>query len=207
MKGSPPLGNDFFLFYFTGVMPYLLLTHLIQHMSSGVRGYRYLMQIPTITPVDLLISKAIVELFTTTLIFFIFLGLFMLFGVDAVPVAPENVFIAFIITWVMGTGLGFICASLAEFGAAAETVVGVLLRIVYFTSGIFYVPGKMPLVARDILVWNPFLHVIDFMRVGFFSSYEPAWMTISYSATFAICALLAGMVSVAAQHRRMRTVT
>lgn len=206
MHGSPPMGNDFFLFYFTGVMPYLLLTHLIQHMSSAVRGYRYLMQIPSITPVDLLVAKSIVEMFTTAVIFVVFLGLFQVFGVESTPVRPENVFVAFLITWVLGTGLGCVCAALSEFGAAAETIVGVLLRLVYFTSGIFYVPGRLPLFAREILVWNPFMHVVDYMRVGFFATYEPAWMTIDYAASCAVFALVIGMVAIASLHRRMRAI-
>lgn len=206
MHGSPPMGQDFFLFYFTGVMPYLLLSHLAMHLAHAVKGYRHLMQIPTITPVDLLLSRAIVEVFTTGLIFLIFLGLFHAAGVDATPVAPQNVVLAFAVTWVLGTGIGFVLAALAEFGAAAESMMSIVLRLVYFASGIFYVPGKLPVFARDILVWNPFLHLVDLMRVGFFETYDPPWLDVPYSITCAIVVLLLGMTSVATLHRRMRSI-
>ena len=204
MHGQPPIGHSFFLFYFTGVMPYLLLSHLISHLGGAVRAAKPLMQVPSITPVDILLAKSIVEMFTTAVVFIVFVGLFQAFGVDAIPAAPQKVLVAFGVTWVLGTGLGFAAAALSEFGAAAESVVGLMLRFLYFASGIFYVPGKMPLVAREILVWNPFLHLVDYSRTGFFRSYEPAWMDISYPITCAVFSMLFGMACVAVLRRRMR---
>jgi capsular polysaccharide transport system permease protein len=66
-------------------------------------------------------------------------------------------------------------------------------RVLYFTSGIFYVPGMMPDWARDILAWNPLLHAIDWFRAGFFASYQPHWLDRSYLVILAILALLCGL--------------
>ncbi|MDI4642907.1 ABC transporter permease [Rhodoblastus acidophilus] len=206
MHGKPPMGNSFFLFYFTGVMPYLLVSHLISHLGVTIRSYKQLMQIPRITPLDLLVARAIVELFTTAVIYLLFLALFGVFGINALPISPQNVLGAFAITWVLGFGLGCCLASLAEFGVAAEHVVNVVLRLLYFGSGIFYVPSMMPVRARNILSWNPFMHVVDYMRIGYFRSYHPSWMDISYAVAFSIFAMAAGLASVMAMRRRMRTI-
>jgi capsular polysaccharide transport system permease protein len=205
MHGSPPLGTSFFLFYFTGVMPYLLLSHLIMNLGSAVKSQRYLMQIPFVTPMEILIAKGLVEAFSTSIIFVIFICLFFVFGVDATPANMLSIFYAFLMTFMLGFGLGTICASLVEFGAGTEAVVAVLLRFVYFTSGIFYVPATIPVSARDILVWNPFLHIIDSMRIGFFKFYDPPWLDLRYPAFFAVLSLVAGLSSVTLMRRRMRT--
>ena len=60
-------------------------------------------------------------------------------------------------------------------------------------TGIFYVPGMMPDWARDILAWNPLLHAIDWVRAGFFDTYQPHWLDRSYLMIAAILALLAGL--------------
>ena len=64
---------------------------------------------------------------------------------------------------------------------------------IYFISGIFYVPGMMPDWAREVLLWNPLLHAIDWFRSGFFGVYRPHWLDPSYLTILAIVALLGGM--------------
>jgi ABC-type polysaccharide/polyol phosphate export permease/Flp pilus assembly protein TadD len=207
MHGRPPLGDNFFFFYFTGVMPYLLISHLIMHVGHAVKAQRQLMQIPTVAPIDVVVGKFIIENFTSAVIFLIFLGLFAVCGVDPLPVSLANVFLAFFLTSMLGFGLGMLCAALFELGAGVEHVVGLLVRVLYFASGIFYVPAAMPVSARDIIAYNPFLHIIDCMRVGFFRSYAPEWMDIGYAAKCALFTLLVGMAAVTIMSRRMRSLT
>jgi capsular polysaccharide transport system permease protein len=66
-------------------------------------------------------------------------------------------------------------------------------RLLYFCSGIFYVPGMMPDWIRDILAWNPVLHSVDWFRSSFFQNYEPHWLDQSYLVTVAVAALLTGL--------------
>jgi capsular polysaccharide transport system permease protein len=205
MHGRPPLGDNFFFFYFTGVMPYLLISHLIMHVGHAVKAQRQLMQIPTVSPVDVVVGKFIIENFTSAVIFLIFLGLFAVFGVDPLPVSLPHVFLAFFLTSMLGFGLGMFCAALFELGAMVEHVVGLIVRVLYFASGIFYVPAAMPVSVRDIIAYNPFLHIIDCMRVGFFRSYAPEWMDIGYAAKCSLFALLVGMAAVTIMSRRMRS--
>jgi capsular polysaccharide transport system permease protein len=174
------------------------------NLGSAVKGSRYLMQIPFVTPMEILIAKGVVEAFSTSIIFVIFIALFFVFGVDAMPANMLSVFYAFLMTFMLGFGLGTLCASLVEFGAGAEAVVAVLLRFVYFTSGIFYLPATIPVAARDILVWNPFLHVIESMRVGFFKFYDPPWVDQRYPAMFGVLAMVVGLSLVTLLRRRMR---
>ena len=205
MHGRPPIGDSFFFFYFTGVLPYLLVSHLVMHVGHAVRDQKALLQLRTVTPMDVAVSKSIVEVFTTALIFFTFLGLFAVFGVDATPVSLGHVALAFGLTWMLGFGLGTLSAALFELGAVAEHVVGLIARMLYFASGIFYVPANMPLRAREIVVYNPFLHIVDCMRVGFFRSYAPEWMDLGYAATCSLVSLVVGLAALTLMSRRMRS--
>jgi ABC-type polysaccharide/polyol phosphate export permease/predicted Zn-dependent protease len=205
MHGRPPLGDNFFFFYFTGVMPFLLISHLIMHVGHAVKAQRQLMQIPTVAPSDVVVAKFIVEHFTSAVIFLMFCGLFAVFGVDPLPVSIPHVFLAVLLTSMLGFGLGMFCAALFEFGAMVEHVAGLIVRFLYFVSGIFYVPAAMPVDVRNIIAYNPFLHIIDCMRVGFFRSYSPEWMDIGYAAKCSLFALVVGMTAVTIMSRRMRS--
>jgi ABC-type polysaccharide/polyol phosphate export permease/Tfp pilus assembly protein PilF len=205
MHGRPPLGDNFFFFYFTGVMPFLLISHLIMHIGHAVKAQRQLLQIPTVAPIDVVVAKFIVEHFTSAVIFLMFFGLFAIFGINPLPVSLPHVFLAIFLTSMLGFGLGMFCAALFEFGAMVEHVAGLIVRFLYFVSGIFYVPANMPVDVRDIIAYNPFLHIIDCMRVGFFRSYAPEWMDIGYAAKCALFALLVGMTAITIMSRRMRS--
>jgi capsular polysaccharide transport system permease protein len=94
--------------------------------------------------------------------------------------------------WVFGCGFGFINAVINAFSKSWDKIWVQLTRLLYFCSGIFYVPGMMPEWIRDILAWNPLLHAVDWFRSGFFQEYEPHWLDRSYLSTVAIATLLAG---------------
>ena len=85
MHGRPPLGTNFFFFYFTGVMPYLLMSHLTTGIGHVVRGNKNLLQIAQVTPFDLMLAKAIVEVFTSSIIYLLFSALFAIGGLDPTP--------------------------------------------------------------------------------------------------------------------------
>lgn len=206
MHGNPPLGTNFFFFYFTGVMPYLLLSHLVNDLGHVVKGNKNLLQVANVTPFDLMIAKSIVDSFTSILIYFLFTAMFFLAGIDATPVSMPLVAEAFVIALLIGMGAGMLCSVIFEFGPFGESIVNILLRVLYFASGIFYVPANMPVFARSILAYNPFLHIIDTMRMGYFANYDPPWNDPGYAAIFSIVTLALGMLAVKTMSRRMRSI-
>ena len=102
-----------------------------------------------------------------------------------------------------GCGCGYINAVLTVFFRSWDKTYSQLTRILYFISGIFYVPAMMPDWARDTLAWNPLLHAIDWFRAGFFQSYQPHWLDRSYLVGLAILALLGGLALERALRRKL----
>jgi capsular polysaccharide transport system permease protein len=92
-----------------------------------------------------------------------------------------------------GCGIGLINAVINAFFKSWDKIWAQLTRTLYFCSGIFYVPGMMPDWVRDILVWNPILHAVDWFRSSFFSEYEPHWLDRSYLAIVAVVSLAVGL--------------
>lgn len=84
-----------------------------------------------------------------------------------------------------------------------ESLANTLWCRLLHNTGIFYVPGMMPVWARDILAWNPLLHAIDWFRAAFFSAYQPHWLDRSYLTICAILMLVAGLGVERALRRRL----
>jgi capsular polysaccharide transport system permease protein len=193
IHGRPPIGSHFFVFYFTGLIPYLVFVHASTSMMHGVTSNGSLLQLPLVTPFDVILSRGLLEFATDIVVAVVLLVGFAAFGLPAMPDNLWGAANALIATALLGCGVGFTNAVLQTLFRSWDKLWNNVTRLLYFFSGIFYVPGMMPDWARDILAWNPLLHAIDWFRAGFFATYQPHWLDRRYLAICAVLALLAGL--------------
>src|SRR5213078_3413531 len=64
MQGRPPIGAHFFIFYFTGLIPYLLFVHTSSAMSHAVTSNGALLQLPLVTTFDVIAARGLLEIIT-----------------------------------------------------------------------------------------------------------------------------------------------
>lgn len=193
MRGRPPIGEEFFIFYYTGIIPYHLFVHTSSSMTYAVTSNGALLQLPLVGTFDVLMARGLLELFTDTLVAAILLAGFGAIGLGALPYDHLGVAAAISVVWLLGCGAGFLNAVIAAFFKSWDKIWAQLTRILYFCSGIFYVPGMMPDWIRDILAWNPVLHAVDWFRSSFFEQYEPHWLDRSYLSAIAVATLVTGL--------------
>jgi ABC-type polysaccharide/polyol phosphate export permease/tetratricopeptide (TPR) repeat protein len=205
MQGRPPIGTHFFIFYYTGLIPYHVFVHTSSGMSHAIIANAPLLQLPPITSFDVIAARGILEIVTDVVVAAILLAGFAAIGVAAMPDDLWAASIALLAIAALGGGLGFINAVVTVFCRSWEKTYAQLTRVLYFISGIFYVPAMMPDWARDMLAWNPLLQAIDWFRSGFFGSYQPHWLDRSYLVILAILALLAGFGLQRGLRRRLST--
>lgn len=193
MRGRPPIGEEFFIFYYTGIIPYHLFVHTSSSMTYAITSNGALLQLPLVGTFDVLMARGLLELLTDTVVAAALLAGFGAVGVGALPNDFLGVSVSLLVVWLLGCGVGFTNAVITAFVKSWDKIWAQLTRILYFCSGIFYVPGMMPDWIRDILAWNPVLHAVDWFRSSFFQQYEPHWLDRSYLSTIAVATLLTGL--------------
>jgi ABC-type polysaccharide/polyol phosphate export permease/Flp pilus assembly protein TadD len=193
MHGSPPIGADFFVFYYTGLIPYHVFVHSSTGMSHALINNAPLLQLPPVSSFDVIAARGFLEVITDLVVAIVLLAGFLAIGLRAMPDDLWEPSIAVLAIAAFGCGIGFVNAVTTVFWRSWEKTYAQLTRLLYFVSGIFYVPGMMPDWVRDILVWNPLLHAIDWFRAGFFEVYRPHWLDRSYVVVVAIASLLVGL--------------
>jgi ABC-type polysaccharide/polyol phosphate export permease/Flp pilus assembly protein TadD len=193
MRGRPPIGSEFFIFYYTGIVPYHLFVHTSSSMTYAITGNLALLQLPLVSTFDVIMARGLVELMTDVMVAIILLAGFGVIGLGVVPHDLPALSASVIAVWLFGCGMGFINAVLNAFFKSWDKIWAQLTRTLYFCSGIFYVPGMMPDWVRDILVWNPILHAVDWFRSSFFAQYEPHWLDRSYLAIAAAMTVMTGV--------------
>ncbi|HTW50747.1 MAG TPA: tetratricopeptide repeat protein [Stellaceae bacterium] len=203
LRGQPPIGTHFFVFYYTGLVPYLVFVHASTSMMHAVTSNGALLQLPPVRPLDAILARGLLEFATDVVVAVLILAGFAALGVPAMPDDLGGAATAVIVTAVLGCGVGVVNAVLQTVLRSWDRLWNNVTRLLYFFSGIFYVPGMMPDWARDILAWNPLLHAIDWFRAGFFTSYEPHWLDRRYLAVCAVLAVLAGLTLERGLRRRL----
>jgi capsular polysaccharide transport system permease protein len=193
MRGQPPIGGHFFVFYYTGLVPYLVFVHTSSSMAHAITSNGALLQLPLVTTFDVIAARGLLAVITDIIVALVMLVGFAFAGLTAMPDDLWAASVALLVTALFGCGVGYANAVLTVFWRGWDKVYAQVARALYFISGIFYVPGMMPDWARDALVWNPLLHAIDWFRSGFFAAYQPHWLDRSYLAILAMLALLAGI--------------
>ncbi|MCA0421973.1 MAG: ABC transporter permease [Proteobacteria bacterium] len=194
-KGDPPIGNSFALFYFTGIIPYHLFTHTGGALMFAVRANRQLLQLPPVTTLDVFMSRAILEIATEFFVALVLLSAFALLGYDAMPKDILNFMLTFILLGGCAFGAGVINAILMAFFHTWEKVWSISIAIMYFTSGIFYVPSMMPVEVRQILEWGPIFQSIELFRTSMFEGHDPPWLRLEYLAAVSIALVSVGVLA------------
>jgi hypothetical protein len=125
----------------TGLIPYLVFVHASTGMSHAITGNAAVLQLPPVSSFDVIAARGLLEIATDIIVAVILLAGFACLGVAALP---DNL-------WTSSHGQHGVDKANpdAKCGRRQERYRGQLTRILYFASGIFYVPAMMPRNARN----------------------------------------------------------
>lgn len=203
--GRPLLGTDLYIFYVTGLVPFLIFSHVVVELMPALTANIPVLSLPIVKQWDVLVAKSILSLWTETLVAIIVFGGFVLLGRPGLPSDLLTCMAAILVIWLLAVGFGLINMVVAEMFHTWESVVSATLRLLYFLSGIYYSPIIMPAWLRDILVLNPVLQGVELFRSGFYRQYEPHWLNIPYLLVWTGGTLIIGLALQRVIGRRLVT--
>lgn len=199
----PPVGDSLFLFYITGLVPFLMFGHVSTEVMSANDANHVMLQLPIVKRTDIMMAQALRQLATELCVMIIIFSIAALLGVQGVPADPLAAITAVVMLWLLAVGIGAFNMVVSEFLPSYEIFYHSLLRLLYFSSGIYYTPIKMPAWVRDYLVWNPVLQGVEFFRAGFYYKYDPHWLDPHYLLTWVLASLCIGFTLERALRARM----
>lgn len=202
-RAAPP-GMDLISFLLTGLIPFSLFNKIIQQVSESINGNKALLFYPQVRPVDIAISRAVLEVMTYTSVFTVFIGSHALFTQEAPAVEDAlMVIVGFALAAALGFALGLVFCALGVLTKLADRVRGPLLRPLFWCSGVFFTANDLPTNARDVLLYNPLLHVLELIRDGWFSAYHTRHVDIGYVMFWLLGLLALGLMLERAVRRKI----
>ena len=194
LASKPALGSSFPLFFATGVIPFLFYREISEVTSGAFAFNRPLFMYPSISVLDAILSRFILQVLTMTFVAaIVFTGVCLI--EDVRPVLDFGpILVAVGLASLLGLGVGTLNCTLFVFFPTWQRFFNVFNRPLFIVSAIFFTPEMFVAEYRDILLWNPLVHIVGAFRSGFFPAYNADYVSVPFVLGPALVLLLCGLL-------------
>lgn len=201
MLKAPSLGTNFILFYATGVLPLRMFQEVSAATGAAIQFNQALMVYPRVTFVDTLLARSLLALLTQIMVNCVVLSAIFLFstvreGIDFVPVLE-----AYALGLFLALGIGTFNCYMSFAFPLWKMAWNIATRPLLLISGVFFIYEDLPRIAQQVLWFNPLLHVTGLNRAGFYSTYEPSYISIPFLLILGTLPLFFGMLLLFRHHK------
>lgn len=190
--GQAPHGMNMALFLVTGLGFWNIFSNGISRCMSAVEGNRALLTFPQVTELDVMIARVIVISATQILTMAVIIVAALVSMNEPMMLGSVALLLSLLIAVPMlSLGFGMILTSLAVFLPALNKIVPMIMRILFFVSGVFFSVSVFSQSVAEILMLNPMLHAIELMRMSLHEPYAVTGVSPTYVLASAIvtCAI------------------
>ncbi|PID95763.1 MAG: sugar ABC transporter permease [Alphaproteobacteria bacterium] len=190
----PPIGETFPMFYATGYLPFVMFNSLSQKIARSVQFSKPLMAYPCVTFMDTLLARMILNMLTGVVVFIIVVVGIMVAYDMALWANLGALVTALALIMLLASGIGTLnCYMITSF-PVYEQLWAIATRPLFLVSGIFFIFDAMPPVARDVLWYNPLIHIVGLTRKGIYPTYEGGYVSVTYVTLIGAIALFFGLL-------------
>ena len=158
-----------------------------------------------VRPFDVALMRASVEAFSMFFISSSILGVAALAGLEVLPDDPIKVLLALAGLWLFGLGYGLVTSVCMRLVPDSGHIFQIFMMPLYIISGVIMPVAYIPMPYRDWLLWNPLVHGLELVRLGFFSNYHTLDVSFSYLFSWVLLSITLGLTLYRAFETRLVT--
>ena len=187
-----PHGIGMAMFLAIGFGVWNIFSDVIARCMTAVSGNKALLTFPQVTELDVMIARTLVTTATQILVTLIIIaGAWIFLGEPFVLGSLPLLLTLIVVVPLMSLGFGLVLSSLAVFIPALEKLVPMVLRIMFFVSGVFFSIAIFSQSLTSILLWNPVLHAVELCREAMHAPYAIQGLNLQYLllVTLMVCTI------------------
>lgn len=193
---APPFGLSSVLFYSSGIFPYYVFMRLSIPALRAGSGRGRGRGLPGVTRTMALIGATLSSSAIILLLLIIWFAGLYAYGIEAaVPFHLGSCVAAIAGLWVIGFGMGLCNSVIFRYFPLWRRIWTRARRPMMFISGVFFIADLLPLYIREIAVWNPLMHGIEWFRWGIYGNYPIMTLDTDYFLGFAATILFVGLIA------------
>lgn len=182
------------IFFALGYIPFQLFSKLVTQSANAVNANRGLFSYRQVKPFDALIARALLEVLISLAVLAMFFIVLAWMGFDVRIDNPLRFISIYLLITFMGLGLGIIVCVGVVHMKELDKIVPMLLRPLFFISGLFFSVSMIPQQHHDLLLWNPLLHAIELMREACYDKFHSSDVSTGFVFMVALSAMTIGMM-------------
>lgn len=194
MSRKPDLGQSFVVFFATGFLSFNFYRMTAGQLFGAVRANRALLRYPNVNMYDALISRLILQTLTNCLVLVLILGLAIWNTGERVQIEFATIAPALGAATLLALGAGTVNSVLFPLFPNWEQIFNILNRPLFIISGVLYTPESMPMGVRELLEWNPLVHVVAAFREGIYPVYDSSVDNLAYPAVAGMTLFFLGLL-------------
>ncbi|WP_333825791.1 ABC transporter permease [Pinisolibacter sp.] len=199
----PPLGGSYETFFLTGFITFAFFRGPATQAAQSITANRALLSFPPVRNIDTVWARIILEVVTNIAALGFVVLIFVFLEIQVAPNDPLRVTYGLLSMTVLGAGFGIFNAIIATFFKSWMMLWGWFMRVQYFTTGIFFIPEKLPPFALEYMKWNPSMQGVIIVREGFYNGYKSALLIESLPFVVGLSFALLGLVIERLYRRRV----
>lgn len=189
-----PHGMGVAIFLLCGFIPWNIFSNILNRCMKAVSANRALLTFPQVTELDLMVSRLIVVWGTQLVCSIVIISVAVGVGQPIELRHPDSLVSTLCFAPLLGLGLGLIFASLARFWPTLDRLIPILMRFLFFASGVFFQISELPERFSSLLLLNPVAQLIEWQRYGFSASSASPLYNSCYVATWCLTSLCLGLL-------------
>lgn len=191
---SPPLGNNFAIFYASGLLPFLVFSSTAGKVQQSINYSRQLLAYPRVTFMDAIAARFILNMLTQILVSLIIFALILLSSETGTVLILSRLLNAYAMCAVLGFGVGVLNCVLISKQQVWQNIWSVVTRPLILLSGVIFLHDRTPDPYRSWLEWNPLVHAIGESRRAFYYSYQGDYVVYTYPYLFGLITSALGLL-------------
>ena len=203
LQKTPSLGTSFVLFKATGLLMFQMFRSIQRMVSASLSYSSALLVYPGVTWIDAVFARFLLNGMVSVLVAVLILSGDIV--IEQLWLIYDWVLIveAVALTLLLALGIGMLTCYLSERFEIFNNIWNMFTTPLMLSSGVLYLYDGLPKFAKDVLWYNPLVHVIGMMRAGFYSTYHPQYLSFMVPALYTMIPLVLGLLLVRRHHRAL----
>ncbi len=189
------VGADFVPWLIVGLLGFFLVRSGMMEAMGAIQANKALLAYRQVTPVDPVLVRNAVDTLLRTVVLGVFVAGGLLIDIDLFPDQFYLAAFGWLGLWLLGLGAGLITSVAGTLIPEVARIIRMLNLPLLIISGVIFPLQVMPRSLLEWLLYNPIPHGLEYLRLGFFESYQMVdGISLLYFWLFVLGFLALGLV-------------